>query len=808
MSIFADSLETLEALQEAGIPTWKYQGVNDWEQVTNLLEAQGYKQLPNKMWTKGKVTLLEDVTETITNKGAIEIATGAVETTEQGHFLMTVGGEAASSTATAAGTVSEAAGALVASPKAMVITAVGALAGFTIGFDTGQYLYSKFFGDDDFDWGTDSVGGKVLTYLNPKTGETYLDDELVERIRLRLKEIGAFDSGETEKTDYYIDGWINNASNMGIKEYVDGLNNIRITLYQSMPRDTALSMFNELLRLYPSLESYRGLFEFKFSWEGSSSTRTYKLNLTTTNSNNMYIGSYYDGVSRYINYPLTNNYPDWCNKSTTNSNFYYIYTKTNSYTKYHIELQGVTFKNITAENNDGLDLYLTPPNMSRENFKGYGINLSNIYTNFGLKSGTGGIPGISKEPGATYADDDTPLREKLPEWFNNKKEYFAGDEENPQRKKIVVPVSIPQTPNPTEPQPEPLKQEDTVTGKSPRPSIQGMIKDVEQIQVDLDIPFDTTEKIDTEDDGETTPTPPPTIGVDGIGLVALYNPTQAELANFSRFLWSDDFVTNIKKLFQDPMEAIIGLHMIYKQPEQGSRANIICGYIDSLVNTRTISSQYISFSCGTKKVNQYFGNVLDFAPYTQVKLFLPFIGFVDLDTNEVMNSSISILYKVDVLTGDTLAEVRILKNNLDAILYTYNGNCAVQMPISASNYSAMLKSTVAGFVGGAVRGGVVGGAVGGLAGAAASGVSIQHSGNIQGNAGALGQKKPYLVITRSKPYMANNFETFQGKPINKTVTIGDCVGFTKFKEVHLEGIHATSDELEEIETLLMEGVII
>ena len=48
-----------------------------------------------------------------------------------------------------------------------------------------------------------------------------------------------------------------------------------------------------------------------------------------------------------------------------------------------------------------------------------------------------------------------------------------------------------------------------------------------------------------------------------------------------------------------------------------------------------------------------------------------------------------------------------------------------------------------------------------------------------------------------------------GRPSNKTVRLSSCSGYTRVKDVHIEKISsATDDELNEIESLLKDGVII
>lgn len=141
-------------------------------------------------------------------------------------------------------------------------------------------------------------------------------------------------------------------------------------------------------------------------------------------------------------------------------------------------------------------------------------------------------------------------------------------------------------------------------------------------------------------------------------------------------VWSTDFIDNIKKLFQDPMQSIIGLHILYGTPITGAEKAIQVGYLNSGVNSKVVTSQYIDIDCGVIKVNKYFGDVRDYNPYTKIQVFLPFIGIVDLDTNECIDSDISIKYRIDVLTGSCLCQVSFKRTDFNSVLYTFAGNCS------------------------------------------------------------------------------------------------------------------------------------
>lgn len=294
-------------------------------------------------------------------------------------------------------------------------------------------------------------------------------------------------------------------------------------------------------------------------------------------------------------------------------------------------------------------------------------------------------------------------------------------------------------------------------------------------------------------------------------LYSIYNPSQNELNSFGSWLWSADFVDQLLKMFNDPMQSIIGLHKIFASPSISGRGNIKVGYLDSGVNTNLVDKQYVTIDCGSVSIKEYFGNVFDYYPYTKIQLYLPFIGIVELDTSDTMRSKVNIKYHIDVLTGACLVEVYVTRDLHGGVLYTYNGNCAVQYPLSSGSYMGIVTGIINAGIGVAV--GVGGNPLLG-AGMTLSGISgmktnIKHSGTLSGNTGAMGIKKPYIIITRPQTHVADDIEKFIGYPTNNKITLSNVSGYIKVKYVHVDEIdNAFNVEKDEIERLLKEGVII
>lgn len=300
---------------------------------------------------------------------------------------------------------------------------------------------------------------------------------------------------------------------------------------------------------------------------------------------------------------------------------------------------------------------------------------------------------------------------------------------------------------------------------------------------------------------------------DSTALYAIYNPTKTQINSFGAWLWSSNFIDQLLKLFSDPMQAIIGLHKVYCTPvTNDTESNIKVGYLDSGVSSKTVKDQYTTIDCGSVSVRETFNNVFDYEPFTRIQLFLPFIGVVPLSVADVMRSTIRVKYTVDVLTGACLAEVIVTRDNSGGSLYQYGGNCAISLPVSSGSYMGIVSSlvSVAGGVAATVASGGAAaptllGSVGSLANAH---TTVQHSGGFSGNTGVMGNKKPYLIISKPQTALAGNYESYEGIPANSTVTIGNCSGFVRMKEVHIEGVSATRQEIDEINTLCKTGILV
>lgn len=347
-------------------------------------------------------------------------------------------------------------------------------------------------------------------------------------------------------------------------------------------------------------------------------------------------------------------------------------------------------------------------------------------------------------------------------------------------------------------------------------ALRDLIKELQQEQTDPDVP--TPDKPDypyvvVEDSGDTPPENPPLVNGSANGLWKIYNPLEADIQSFGSWLWSSNIIDQITRMFNSPIDAVIALHQIYCTPVRGSSANIKCGYLDSgVASTYTVANQYQTIDCGDVEIGEFYRTAVDYEA-TKIELYLPFIGIVPLSASVVMGSTLNVTYRIDVLTGTCLAQVKVSKQNSNAVMYTFAGNCACQIPLTATTYtgtvSALVNSVQAGLS--FMMGDIITGA-GEVASAIRGGVSglsgTKKSGSLGANAGALGIRIPYVIITHPTVYDAYLYNEQYGYPSNKTVTLGSVSGYTRVKDIHLSSIPCTDDELEMIESLLKEGVII
>lgn len=330
-----------------------------------------------------------------------------------------------------------------------------------------------------------------------------------------------------------------------------------------------------------------------------------------------------------------------------------------------------------------------------------------------------------------------------------------------------------------------------------------------------------------EDDGM------PSLSAVDCGLLTIFNPDNSQLKALGRFLWSDNFDLNsFKKLFNNPFDSIFGLSIIPVQPQSSGNQNVFFGNIDTKVSMPVVKSQWVSVDMGTLELSEIYNSALDYEPTTVVSIYLPYIGMRQLNTVDVMASSIHLIYKFDVLTGSVVAQLYVnhssRKNTAgdfsqwtknQGFLYSFSGQCAVSVPLSSQSFTNIIQSAIMG-VGLGASGlasiktghaalGVAALAVGAAnTGLQASGSVVQRSGHLSGSQSLLDYQTPMLIVIRPHRAKPSKYYNYRGVPSQTTVKLSECSGYTQIADgVSVSAAGATDAELNEITNLLRSGVV-
>ena len=144
------------------------------------------------------------------------------------------------------------------------------------------------------------------------------------------------------------------------------------------------------------------------------------------------------------------------------------------------------------------------------------------------------------------------------------------------------------------------------------------------------------------------------------GFTKMYEVSDTELKNLAAFLWSDNFLDNVKKFFSDPKEIIVGIAIMPIKPTVGSAQHIKAGGIDTGISGLPLLSQYkLEEDLGEIYIQRATDSFLDYPPYTKIVVHLPYVGDHSLDVNKIMGKTLKLKYLFDFLTGSCVAEIDV-----------------------------------------------------------------------------------------------------------------------------------------------------
>lgn len=330
--------------------------------------------------------------------------------------------------------------------------------------------------------------------------------------------------------------------------------------------------------------------------------------------------------------------------------------------------------------------------------------------------------------------------------------------------------------------------------------------------------------------GGTTPTISP---LDS-GLMTLYSPNVVELQQLGKFLWSDSFdINTFKKLFNDPFDTLLGLSIVPIKPTISGTHNIIFGNLDSGVSSGVVANPWVDVECGSLTLNEVWHGALDYSPYTQVSIYLPFIGVKQLNTNDVMGSTLTLTYHFDVLTGSCIAEIAVnhtsqgnkgsgfsYNSNMGTV-YTFSGQCSVNVPLASLDYTNTIRAAIeaVGFTAGAAASFAAGHPALGIASLAVGTANaeikqatpvVERSGSLGLSSSFMASLEPCLIVSRSHICKPEKYYSLRGVPSQVYVSaLSKASGFIQIADTNNLKVSGANDtELTEIKNLLTQGVYV
>lgn len=180
-------------------------------------------------------------------------------------------------------------------------------------------------------------------------------------------------------------------------------------------------------------------------------------------------------------------------------------------------------------------------------------------------------------------------------------------------------------------------------------------------------------------------------------------------------------------------------------------------------------SYNLDIDCGSIQIDETFNSVMDYAPFSRLTIFLPFIGFQELDVSMVMNNVLHVVYTVDVLSGRCLAKLFVVIEENECCIAEYGGTIASDEVFSTTG---------------------------------------QYNGSYELlTSMQLGELQTYVLISNKEP-LEGNVSEYDGYPTNEVIKVGDVTGFVAYDKIFAVGMTATETEKREIESILKSGVLV
>ena len=286
-------------------------------------------------------------------------------------------------------------------------------------------------------------------------------------------------------------------------------------------------------------------------------------------------------------------------------------------------------------------------------------------------------------------------------------------------------------------------------------------------------------------------------------LTTTYAMTIERLNQLGGFLWGANIFDEFSLVNSNPIENIISCKNI-PISLSGTDEIIHLGNVDTGTNGAKVASNFSTLNVGQIALPTKYNSFLDFAPYTKITIYLPYIGFKEIDATIAIGKTLKVAYVADVITGGCIAQIFI--NGVR--FYEFSGEMGIDIPITASNRAQVEASYISNAVGmgASLASGNITGAVDSVLASATAKYNYSSTDTPNANCVASVNRTCYVIIERPTYQELSQFNHTKGKMCNLSKTIGSLKGFTICDaNIDLKGITATEQEKQEISSILSSG---
>ena len=252
-----------------------------------------------------------------------------------------------------------------------------------------------------------------------------------------------------------------------------------------------------------------------------------------------------------------------------------------------------------------------------------------------------------------------------------------------------------------------------------------------------------------------------------VDFFTIYEPTNANMKKINDAIFinaADGTTINVQQYFSSYKKFYCKIPVAGYKPLKGGR-------YDFGEQAPYVKEHTIVVDCGSVEIPEQYHSLLDYSPFSRLTIYLPFVGFQELDDKLVVGHTLKVQYTVDVLSGRCLAQLYVDSIDLKSCFAEYGGTIAADEIFGTDNgynyYGAYELMT-----------------------------TLQ-----------LGELSCYVLIHTKMP-LEGDIVNYKGLPTNEIVKVGDVAGFVKYSSIHVDGMTATDSEKSEIESLLMSGIFV